>query len=356
MSVDKSEKMTISRRHFIVTVPSVVGAGLATFALPACSGGGTDSPEAASDAASAVSDATTGVAPAGGAAPAPAPAPAPASPAPAPAATPRGTSGKSGFVPEGYHLTFADEFDDNNVSRINEDAVGGKPGAPAWRSRYRHDRKTIINGEKQVYVDPAYRGSSANPLGLQPFSIASGVLTIAATPLAERVAPFLGKQRFASGCITTELTHSQQYGYFEIRARMPKGRGFWPAFWLLPKSGAWPPEIDVFEGTGAKPTNVHLGVIEKQRGRPGSRWVKDVVDTTDGFHVYAAEWTADDVIFSIDGKEQFRAGSHRIHEPMYLLVNLAVGSKDPGFIPDPDSSTPWPGRLEVDYVRAYSRA
>jgi beta-glucanase (GH16 family) len=102
--------------------------------------------------------------------------------------------------------------------------------------------------------------------------------------------------------------------------------------------------------------NVHLGVIEKQRGRPGSRWVKDAVDTTDGFHVYAAEWTADDVIFSIDGKEQFRAGSHRIHEPMYLLVNLAVGSKDPGFIPDPDSSTPWPGRLEVDYVRAYSRA
>ncbi len=346
-------KMTISRRDFIVKVPGVVGAGLGTFSLPACSGGGSDNPESASEAPdSAVSDATAGAAPGNTSGSTPAPAHAPAAPA---AARSGGASTKSAFVPEGYRLTFGDDFNDNDVSRINENAVGGHPGAPAWRSRYRHDRHTIINGEKQVYVDSAYRGSGQNPLGLQPFSIASGVLTISATPITERVAPFLGKQRFASGCITTELTHWQQYGYFEIRARMPKGRGFWPAFWLLPKSAAWPPEIDVFEGTGAKPTNVHLGVIEKQRGRPGSRWVKDVVDTTDGFHVYAAEWTADDVIFSIDGKEQFRAGSHRIHEPMYMLVNLAVGSKDPGFIPDPDESTPWPGQFQIDYVRAYSR-
>ena len=334
--------MTISRRDFIVKVPGAVGAGLSTLAVPSCYGGG-GGPETASEAASSVvSDATPAVAP--GTAPTPAQAPAPA-----------GASSRSGFVPAGYRLTFGDDFDDNDVSRFNENAVGGRPGAPAWRSRYRHDRNTIINGEKQVYVDPAYRGSGQDPLGLQPFSIASGVLTISATPLAERVAPFLGKQRFASGCITTELTHSQQYGYFEMRARMPKGRGFWPAFWLLPKSAAWPPEIDVVEATGAKPTNIHLGVIEKQRGRPGSRWVKDAIDTTDGFHVYGAEWTADDVIFSIDGKEQFRAGSHRIHEPMYMLVNLAVGSKDPGFIPDPDESTPWPGQFQIDYVRAYSR-
>jgi beta-glucanase (GH16 family) len=288
--------MTISRRHFIAGVSGVVGAGPSAFA-----------------------------------------------------------AAPSGFVPDGYHLTFADDFDDPDVSRINEDAVGGRPGAPAWRSRYRHDRHTIINGEKQIYVDRAYRGSASNPLGLQPFSIAGGVLTITAMPVDERVASFVGKQRYQSGCITTELTHWQQYGYFEMRARMPKGRGFWPAFWLLPKSAAWPPEIDVVEATGAKPSDVHLGVVEKQRGRPGSRWVKDVIDTTDGFHVYAAEWTADDVVFSIDGKEQFRAGSHRIHEPMYMLVNLAIGSKDPGWIPDPDASTPWPGLLQVDYVRAYSR-
>jgi len=331
--------MTLSRRHFIARAPGALGAGLAALAVPSCYGGGSAAEQAPNDATGgtatqAISNSNAGSGTTGGSAP----------------------RASSSFVPDGYRLSFADEFDDHDVSRINENAVGGRPGAPAWRSRYRHDRNTIINGEKQIYVDSAYRGSAANPLGLQPFSIESGVLTISATPVAERAAAFLGKQRYVSGCITTELTHWQQYGYFEIRARMPKGRGFWPAFWLLPKSAAWPPEIDVFEGTGAKPTNVHLGVIEKQRGRPGSRWVKDVIDTTEGFHVYGAEWTADDVIFSIDGKEQFRAGSHRIHEPMYMLVNLAVGSKDPGFIPDPDASTPWPGQLQVDYVRAYSRA
>lgn len=326
--------MTISRRHFIARAPGALGAGLGVLAVPSCYGGGSAEP-ASNDVAEPGTQGAEGVA----------------------AGASKGASARSssGFVPAGYRLSFGDDFDDTDVSRINEDAVGGRPGAPAWRSRYRHDRSTVINGEKQIYVDSAYRGSSPGALGLQPFSIASGVLTITATPVPERAAAFVGKQRYVSGCITTELTHWQQYGYFEMRARMPKGRGFWPAFWLLPKSAAWPPEIDVVEATGAKPMTLHLGVIEKQRGRPGSRWVKDVIDTTDGFHVYGAEWTADDVIFSIDGKEQYRAGSHGIHEPMYMLVNLAVGSKDQGWIPDPDATTPWPGQFQVDYVRAYSR-
>jgi len=188
--------MTISRRDFIVKVPGAVGAGLSTLAVPSCYGGGGEGPETVSGAASSVvSDATPAVAP--GTAPTPV------------QAAPAGASSKSGFVPAGYRLTFGDDFDDNDVSRFNENAVGGRPGAPAWRSRYRHDRSTVINGEKQVYVDSAYRGSSASPLGLQPFSIASGVLTISATPVAERVASFVGKQRYVSGCITTELTHWQ---------------------------------------------------------------------------------------------------------------------------------------------------
>lgn len=263
----------------------------------------------------------------------------------------------SRFVPEGYRLSFGDDFDDADVGRINEHAKGSRPGAPAWRSRYRHERATIINGEKQVYVDPAYAGSASQQLGLQPFAIADGVLTISARPADEKSLPYLGKQRHVSGCITTELTHWQQYGYFEMRAHMPRGRGFWPAFWLLPKSGVWPPEIDVVEASGARPRGVHLGIIEKGRSkaRPGGKWVDDVIDTTDGFHVYAAEWTADDVSFFIDGRRQFQSGAHALHEPMYLLANLAVGSKDASWVPDPDASTPWPGEFRIDYIRAYQR-
>ncbi len=261
------------------------------------------------------------------------------------------------FVPPGYQRTFGDDFDDPDLTRINENALGGRAGAPAWRSRYRHERHTAINGEKQVYVDVAYAGSGRAPLRLQPFAIEAGVLTITAAPADADVAPLLGGQRVVSGCITSELTHWQTYGYFEMRARLPAGRGFWPAFWLLPKSGRWPPEIDIVEGSGARPRGVHLGLIDKSRpkGRPGGRWVDNVVDTTDGFHVYGAEWTADDVRFFIDGQQQFASGPHGLHEPMYLLANLAVGSKDASWVPDPDATTPWPGRFEIDHIGAYRR-
>lgn len=267
----------------------------------------------------------------------------------------RGTG--EAFVPPGYRLSFSDEFDDTDTGRINETASGGRPGAPAWRSRYRHDRSTIINKEKQVYADVAYGGSGAAALGLQPFALSGGVLTISAERLDERHVPLLGGQRYVSGCITSELTHWQRYGYFEMRARMPAGRGFWPAFWLLPKRVAWPPEIDIVEASGARPRGVHVGVIDPGRApaRPGGRWVDGVIDTTDGFHTYAAEWTAEDVVFFIDGQLHFRTGAHQMHEPMYLLANLAVGSHDASWVPDPDASTPWPGRFAIDHIRAYSR-
>jgi len=260
-------------------------------------------------------------------------------------------------VPAGYALSFADEFDDADLSRINEEGRGGRPGAPAWRSRYRHARSTAINAEKQVYVDPAYAGSAQAPLGLQPFSIAGGVLTISAERVAPPLQPLLGGQRYFSGVITSERTHSQRYGWFEMRARLPPGRGFWPAFWLLPQGGGWPPEIDVLEASGARPRSVHLGLIDRSRakGRPGGLWIDDAVDTTDGFHTYAAEWTAEDIRFFVDGRLLFASGAHGLHEPMYLLANLAVGSHDPNWIPDPDASTPFPGRLQIDHIRAYRR-
>jgi hypothetical protein len=80
-----------------------------------------------------------------------------------------------GFAPSGYGRVFADEFDDSDVSRINENAIGGRPNAPAWRSRYRHDRFTVINQEKQIYVDAAFPGTADHPLRVQPFSIRDSV-------------------------------------------------------------------------------------------------------------------------------------------------------------------------------------
>lgn len=258
-----------------------------------------------------------------------------------------------------HQLSFEDHFNDPGVERINEQASGGREGAPAWRSRYRHERSRLINGEKQIYVDPAYAGSGPAALGLQPFSIRDSVLSIRAQALEPAVSEQLWGARYASGCITSEFTHWQTYGYFEMRARLPLGRGFWPAFWLLPKRVAWPPEIDVLEGSGARPFGVHCGVIEKPRGVPDGahgQWIDGLVDTTDGFHVYALEWRPDDLLFFVDGQRVFRKGAHYIHEDLYLLVNLALGSKDPNWIPDPDQSTDFSQTLQVDYVRAFRRS
>ncbi len=265
--------------------------------------------------------------------------------------------GAHAFVPRGYELSFADDFDDTDLGRFNEEGSGGRPGAPAWRSRYRHARTTAINAEKQVYVDAAYAGSAGQPLGLQPYAIEDGVLCISAERLPPRLWPLLGGRRYSSGVITSERSFSQRYGYFEMRARMPAGRGFWPAFWLLPQSGAWPPEIDIVEVSGARPRSVHLGLIDRSRpkGHPGGLWVDDAIDTTDGFHTYAAEWTAEDVRFFIDGVQRFASGPHQLHEPMYMLANLALGSHDANWIPDPDAHTPFPGRLQIAHIRAYRR-
>jgi beta-glucanase (GH16 family) len=170
------------------------------------------------------------------------------------------------------------------------------------------------------------------------------------------VASLHGKA-YTSGCITTELTHWQTYGYFEMRARLPPGKGFWPAFWLLPKRLAWPPEIDILEGSGSRLHGVHVGLIDPTiKDVPTGIWVDSDIDVSDGFHIYAAEWTRERIVYLIDGKQVFQVAPHGIHEDMYLLANLALGSKDPGWIPDPDETTPFPGKFEIDYIRAYRKA
>lgn len=267
----------------------------------------------------------------------------------------RADAASTGFAPPGYRLVFGDDFDDGDVSRINENAAGGRPGAPAWRSRYRQDRFTIINQEKQIYVDPSFAGTAGHALGVQPFGIANGVLTIAANRAdASRVQPFVHNIAYTSGCITSELTFWRTYGYYEMRARLPLGKGFFPAFWLLPKRVVWPPEIDVFEASGVRPNDVHLGVMGPDR-KGGDTWINGAIGIADGFHAYGLEWTRETVAWFLDGREVWRR-PNSIHEDMYVLANLAVGNRDPNFIPNPDASTPFPGRFEIDYIRVYARA
>ena len=146
--------------------------------------------------------------------------------------------------------------------------VGGKwvpyyAGGAAWpAARYwggdgsDFKRKTAWNGEQQIYVDPRYGGRETTPLGLDPFKIRDGILSIVASRTPPHLKAVLFNNEYVSGILTTQSSFAQKYGYFEIRSKIPVGSGVWPAFWMLADNGGWPPEVDVMEGRGQRPGDV----------------------------------------------------------------------------------------------------
>jgi beta-glucanase (GH16 family) len=217
---------------------------------------------------------------------------------------------------------FADEF---NGTRLD----------PAkWSSGYPWGCTNETTGERQCYV----------PEALQ---VRDGLLVIEADRDEGGPLPY------RSGMIVSARSFSQRYGYFELRARLPRGKGMWPAFWLLPKpTGKWPPELDVMELFGSEPDTVLMGqhwrdAAGRERKRIGS-WTGP--DFTAGFHSFGLSWGPESIVWYVDGVERYRSVRNIPTEEMYVLVNLAVGGEAPG---DPDATTPFPSRMEVDYVRVW---
>ena len=225
----------------------------------------------------------------------------------------------------GWRLTFCDEFEGSAL-----DTQKWNPNDPWGRER---------NHELQAYVKDA-------------FEVRDGILRINAD---KHQAFYSGKQRaYTSGMMTTQGKFSQQYGRFEIRCRVPKGKGMWPAFWLLPEPLDWPPEIDVLEVLGHQPNKVymthHFRDGQKKHGSHGGSWRGP--DFSAQFHQFAVEWSPKAIVWFVDGVERFRSEDSIPQGKMYMLVNLAVGGDWPGA---PDEKTPLPAAFEVDYIRVYER-
>lgn len=182
--------------------------------------------------------------------------------------------------------------------------------------------------------------------GLDPFSIDGGVLEITAQPTPQRVGTDAHTYPYVSGLISTQPSFSQTYGYFEMRAELPQGKGLWPAFWMLPKDDSWPPELDVVESIG-DPSHVYMTAYSKHGKSDGA----EAHITPNAFHTFAVSWDRHDLIWYIDGGEAGRVTTpDDMHKPMYMLANLAVGGNWPG---SPDASTHFPAKLMIDYIRAY---
>ena len=252
--------------------------------------------------------------------------------------------------------TFDDEF--NSLSLYNSSTgtgtwktsflSGSQTGANSWSSR-----TLAPNNEQEIYVDPNYAGNGTTALGLNPFSINNGVLTITASKTPTQDLAALNNYQYASGLLTTEKSFTQTYGYFEIRAELPAGQGVWPAFWMLPADGSWPPELDVMEQIGGSSVFETSHYPTASGGATATAFSTYVPGNTTGFHTYGVLWTPTTLSWYVDGVEVASAPTPAdMNKPMYMLVNLAVGGNWPGSPPSNFTSA----QMEVDYVRAYSLA
>ena len=207
------------------------------------------------------------------------------------------------------------------------------------------------NGELEAYMDASYNGTSKTALGINPFAIDNGILTITAAPTPAQDLQYLGNLSYTSGLLTTKTSFSQEYGYFEIKAKLPSGSGFWPAFWLLPADNSWPPELDVFEQLGGDPSTVYMTTHTKTATSSNLMdQVKIDVDTTQ-WHTYGVNWGPSTITFYIDGQAVAEmATPDTMKKEMYMLLNLAVGGW--GGTPVAGSTA----QMQVDYVKAYATA
>ncbi|HLZ06025.1 MAG TPA: glycoside hydrolase family 16 protein [Bradyrhizobium sp.] len=271
-------------------------------------------------------------------------------------------AGPSNLAPVVLRRTFNDDFNVHPLAhgRWVPHYAGGAmwPEAQYWGgSTSQLRRQTKPNGEQQIYVDPRYAGLAKKPLGLNPFRVRNGVLSIVASRTPPELKPVLFNNAYISGILTTQGWFSQKYGYFEIRAKVPVGTGVWPAFWMLADDGGWPPEIDVLEGRGQRPGDL---VMTTHWRIPTTQKIEScgfdfqLADAALAFHNYGMLWAQDRIIYFIDRKPvsdiKVPIG---FDDPMYMIVNLAMGSKWFGGVGVVDGESPEMVEFQIDRISAY---
>ncbi|MDE2487563.1 MAG: family 16 glycosylhydrolase, partial [Alphaproteobacteria bacterium] len=248
-------------------------------------------------------------------------------------------------------MTFHDEF--NGSSPSIWDATYNPTGT--WRPDYGYQGAQGVgsytltgNNEQQIYTSPYFRGAAGDHAS--PFTEAGGQLTITAAPTTASDNFGYG---YTSGMISTKESFAQTYGYFEMRAELPHAAGGWPAFWLVPADGSWPPELDVMETlTG----DAHVDYTTEHTMETGTHTSSSISsyipDTSDGFHTYGVLWTKTDLVWYVDGVEVFHTATPTdMNKPMYMIANLALG----GWSGTIDNAS-MPEQMKIDYIRSYALA
>ncbi|MGM0754164.1 MAG: glycoside hydrolase family 16 protein [Bacillota bacterium] len=161
-------------------------------------------------------------------------------------------------------------------------------------------------------------------------------------------------RNYTSGAITTEDLYEFTYGKVEIRAKIPEGKGIFPALWLVNSNNRnWLPEIDIMENIGQNPNEIYFVVHwEDSNGKKQRDYSTHTSDTkfSDDFHTYGLIWEKDKITWTLDDQVVFETTKYSPDSPLFLYINTAIGGTWPGS-PDPkDSSTK---EFLIDYVRVY---
>jgi beta-glucanase (GH16 family) len=142
------------------------------------------------------------------------------------------------------------------------------------------------------------------------------------------------------------------YGTVEARLRVPAGQGLWSALWMLPAFGDSRPEVDIVEVLGHDTRTSYQTLHREDRDSKPFQGTNRGPDLADGWHIYRLDWLPRELRWYIDGHQVFTVKGKEVpDEPMYLIVNLAVGGRWPG---SPDEFTRFPASLSVDYIRVRS--
>ena len=178
-------------------------------------------------------------------------------------------------------------------------------------------------------------------------------------------------QDYTSARLVSKGKGDWTYGRFEVRAKLPSGRGSWPAIWMLPSGkdyGGWPGggEIDIMEHVGFDPDVIHSSVHTRSYNHNinTQRTARISVPTSrTGFNTYAIEWTPDEIRAFVNQQQFLTFKNERLtnpaadyqqwpfDKPFHLLLNIAVGGTWGGS--QGVDQTIWPQRMEIDYVRVY---
>lgn len=234
----------------------------------------------------------------------------------------------------GYELNWQDDFSGNSVN------------TGLWTVA---DTNVPTNNSLQDYLP-------------SQVTVEAGNLVITSENVASRGLPY------RSGLVTS--TALQKHGRWEVRAKLPTSRGMWPAIWLLGDTPNWPSlgEIDIMENRGDEPTMTssafhwgtnppysHSFIAHEQKSRHNGQ----LVNYHNSFHDYAVEWDPKQIRFYVDDVHHATVRDSDVGGflsnnvgNMRLIINTAVGGD---FLDNPDSTTVWPQRFEIDHVYAYTR-